>query len=472
MLYKITGNQPFQVNSDSFSISPSESGYDLYLSADGVNYSNFVTVASGVTKQMVNMNSGNYYILSGNTSTVTVNWERECGGGGGGTAGVSSLDGQTGALTLKTVNNNSLLGSGNIEISGGSGESYYTIVPTAPTSATTGTVGETRFALSDSSKHTLKSYTPASSANASYYVYADTQNVQNPQANGQYLELNGGEGLGLNGTYQLTIEGIFEGQGAETPMLVGRYAWGDENDGEYVPFEINTNYSAWGINYANNYYGSATGLPSQGETITIVLSGNTNNSRQEEQPDPADPESTITVDIYYDSFTLSVNGNQVISGTRDQENIPIYEYDEESGEEVWIGEYPTVGNPYTFKLNVNPSIFKVKHIHFENSDGAYYDVVGTSANTLGSISATTAGYPLATEVTGVVPESYNWVVDSAETLNVASAYTDSAIAGVYSIVGTVSEISSPNEGQLAYETTNHLLKVYDGTGWKTVQFTS
>lgn len=40
-------------------------------------------------------------------------------GGGGSSAGVSSLNGQTGDLTLKTVNNNTLLGTGNIEISGG-----------------------------------------------------------------------------------------------------------------------------------------------------------------------------------------------------------------------------------------------------------------------------------------------------------------------------------------------------------------
>ena len=123
MIYSINGEQPFQVMADSFSVSPSESGYDLYLSADGVNYSNFATVASGVTRQFTGMNDGNYYRLMGNTSLVKVNWERDChgGGGGGGTAGVSSLDGQTGALTLKTVNGNALLGSGDIVISGGTG---------------------------------------------------------------------------------------------------------------------------------------------------------------------------------------------------------------------------------------------------------------------------------------------------------------------------------------------------------------
>lgn len=120
MIYNISGEQPFQVLSDSFSVSPSESGYNLYLSADGVNYSQFAAVASGVTRQFTGMNNGNYYILSGNTSDVQVNWNRDCRGGGGGAAGVSSLDGQTGALTTKTINGNAILGEGDIEIQTGS----------------------------------------------------------------------------------------------------------------------------------------------------------------------------------------------------------------------------------------------------------------------------------------------------------------------------------------------------------------
>ena len=117
MIYNISGEQPFQVLSDSFSVSPSQSGYDLYLSADGFNYSRFATVASGTTKQFTGMNNGNYYILSGNTSEVKANWERDCGGGGG-AAGVSSLDGQTGALTTKTIGGQSILGEGDIPAGG------------------------------------------------------------------------------------------------------------------------------------------------------------------------------------------------------------------------------------------------------------------------------------------------------------------------------------------------------------------
>ena len=120
MVYKLNGEQPFQVLSSDFSISPSESGYELYFSADGFNYTSFATVGAGVTRQFTGMNAGNYYKLMGNTGEVSVNWERDCCGGQGGSgAGVSSLNGQTGALTTKTINGNDILGSGDITIEGG-----------------------------------------------------------------------------------------------------------------------------------------------------------------------------------------------------------------------------------------------------------------------------------------------------------------------------------------------------------------
>ncbi len=129
MVYKLNGEQPFQVLSSDFSISPSESGYELYFSADGFNYTSFATVGAGVTRQFVQMNAGNYYKLMGNTGEVSVNWERDCCGGGSGSgAGVSSLNGQTGALTTKTINGNDILGSGDITIEGGSSKQDYIIV--------------------------------------------------------------------------------------------------------------------------------------------------------------------------------------------------------------------------------------------------------------------------------------------------------------------------------------------------------
>ena len=48
-------------------------------------------------------------------------------GGGGGVAGVSSLNGRTGALTTKTINGNDILGSGDITIEGGSGVKTYVL---------------------------------------------------------------------------------------------------------------------------------------------------------------------------------------------------------------------------------------------------------------------------------------------------------------------------------------------------------
>lgn len=124
MVYKLNGEQPFQVLSSDFSISPSESGYELYFSADGFNYTSFATVGAGVTRQFTGMNAGNYYKLMGNTGEVSVNWERDCcgGQGGGGVAGVSSLNGQTGALTTKTINGNDILGIGDITIEGGAAQ--------------------------------------------------------------------------------------------------------------------------------------------------------------------------------------------------------------------------------------------------------------------------------------------------------------------------------------------------------------
>lgn len=127
MIYKITDEQHFQVLADSFSISPSETGYELYFSANGTDFSPFTTVAAGQNKQFVNMANGNYYYLSGNVGEVELNWSRECGGGGGGSAaGVSSIDGQTGALTTKTIGGQSILGSGDIPVGGG--DSKYVVV--------------------------------------------------------------------------------------------------------------------------------------------------------------------------------------------------------------------------------------------------------------------------------------------------------------------------------------------------------
>lgn len=84
MQIKVTGESPFQILSSNFTIGPSESGYDLMFSADGLEYSKLFTVGANTNRQVTQVAAGSYYFLSGNTDTVTVNWMKDCGGGSGG----------------------------------------------------------------------------------------------------------------------------------------------------------------------------------------------------------------------------------------------------------------------------------------------------------------------------------------------------------------------------------------------------
>ena len=78
MITKVTGEQPFQVLTNNFSISPSNEGYTLQISADGVNYSNLFTVGAGTTRLVTGVAANSYYRLSGNQSQVSVNWMKTC----------------------------------------------------------------------------------------------------------------------------------------------------------------------------------------------------------------------------------------------------------------------------------------------------------------------------------------------------------------------------------------------------------
>ena len=106
MKQTITGAQPFQILASNFSISPSNENYTLQISANGTDYSDLFTVSAGQTKMVTNVANGSYYRLSGNESTVVINWRTQCddgqGGGGGGTgaqgpAGPQGPQGATGA---------------------------------------------------------------------------------------------------------------------------------------------------------------------------------------------------------------------------------------------------------------------------------------------------------------------------------------------------------------------------------------
>ena len=73
---KISGEQAFQVEASIFAIGPSESGYTLNYSADGVNYIPWDDATLPEKTQVVaNAALGMYFKLVDNTSeNVTVTW--------------------------------------------------------------------------------------------------------------------------------------------------------------------------------------------------------------------------------------------------------------------------------------------------------------------------------------------------------------------------------------------------------------
>lgn len=96
MVQKIQGEAPFQVNASNFSIGPSNEGYTLQISADGVNYSNLFTVGVGVTRMVTGVANGSFYRLLGNGSEVAINWRQQCNDGGSGGSGSQGPEGPQG----------------------------------------------------------------------------------------------------------------------------------------------------------------------------------------------------------------------------------------------------------------------------------------------------------------------------------------------------------------------------------------
>lgn len=75
MTKKITGDTPFQVLAHSCAISPSEQGYTLNYSADGINYTAWDEATPANENLIVNgLAYGTYLRLSGNTSEVVINY--------------------------------------------------------------------------------------------------------------------------------------------------------------------------------------------------------------------------------------------------------------------------------------------------------------------------------------------------------------------------------------------------------------
>lgn len=83
MITTVINEAPFQVLTSSFSISPSTTGYDLEISADGTNFSKLFTVSANTTKLVTNVASGSYYRLKGNNGEVKINWRTNCNSEGG-----------------------------------------------------------------------------------------------------------------------------------------------------------------------------------------------------------------------------------------------------------------------------------------------------------------------------------------------------------------------------------------------------
>lgn len=87
MIIKINGETPFQSLGDSIAIGASESGYTLYFSTDGVNYTSTGKSVTANTELQYKANTeGLYYKLVGNTGEVSVSMVKDChsGGTGGG----------------------------------------------------------------------------------------------------------------------------------------------------------------------------------------------------------------------------------------------------------------------------------------------------------------------------------------------------------------------------------------------------
>lgn len=199
MITKITGEQPFQVLTNNFSISPSNEGYTLQISADGVNFSNLFQVGANVTRLVTGVAANSYYRLLGNNSRVSINWLKVCvtegGGSGSGTeltpvtsfpvgaeagtvvalvsgdtVGIYQYDGEnwneTGANVdlsgytptsgFSTINGSAITNGGNLVIESG-GESVVELTQ-AQYDALTGYAENTTYIITDANEINLDEY--------------------------------------------------------------------------------------------------------------------------------------------------------------------------------------------------------------------------------------------------------------------------------------------------------------------------
>lgn len=83
MVYIINGETPFQILSSSFSIGPSQTGYELQVGADSRSFSTLFSVGANTPRMVTNVANGSYFRLKNNVGDVKVNWQRVCVDEGG-----------------------------------------------------------------------------------------------------------------------------------------------------------------------------------------------------------------------------------------------------------------------------------------------------------------------------------------------------------------------------------------------------
>ena len=81
MLYRINGEEAFQIGAPNMTISPSSQGYELQISADGYNFTTLFSVDANTTRMVTGVANGSYYRLLGNEDDIIINamvqWDGE-----------------------------------------------------------------------------------------------------------------------------------------------------------------------------------------------------------------------------------------------------------------------------------------------------------------------------------------------------------------------------------------------------------
>lgn len=78
MIITVKNEVPFQILSSSFSIGPSQTGYELQVGADSRSFSTLFSVGANTPRMVTNVANGSYFRLKNNVGDVKVNWQRVC----------------------------------------------------------------------------------------------------------------------------------------------------------------------------------------------------------------------------------------------------------------------------------------------------------------------------------------------------------------------------------------------------------